>query len=223
MVHRLGRADRVADELSVEIVDLRTVLPGREAVLASVRKTSKVIVLHEDTMTGGFGAEIAATIAEEAFEDLDAPPNTSPRPIRRYLSRRYSRRSCKVSDVVAALRGSAATDGDRHRRRRSCPRCVSVSEGTSTRWLRRWRSIAADEPLLGSRRTRSTRRCRAPGLASCRRSSSGGRDRARRDIVARIGAGDARRSCPAAPPGQPGRSPEPVAAEPEPAPVAPLA
>ena len=45
----------------------------KEAVLASVRKTSKLLVLHEDNRSGGFGGEIVATVAEEAFEDLDAP------------------------------------------------------------------------------------------------------------------------------------------------------
>jgi 2-oxoisovalerate dehydrogenase E1 component beta subunit len=60
--------------LSVEIVDLRSLLPyDEETVLASVRKCGKVILLHEDTRTGGMAGELAALIAEKAFEDLDGP------------------------------------------------------------------------------------------------------------------------------------------------------
>jgi len=60
--------------ISAEIVDMRTLLPlDEETVLASVRKTSRAIVLHEATLTGGVGGEIAARIAEKAFYDLDAP------------------------------------------------------------------------------------------------------------------------------------------------------
>jgi 2-oxoisovalerate dehydrogenase E1 component len=60
--------------LSADLIDLRSLLPwDKEAVLESVRRTGKVIVLHEDTLTGGIGGEIAATIAEECFEVLDAP------------------------------------------------------------------------------------------------------------------------------------------------------
>ena len=60
--------------LSLEVVDLRSLLPyDEEAVLASARKCSKVILLHEDTRTGGMAGELAALIAEKAFEDLDGP------------------------------------------------------------------------------------------------------------------------------------------------------
>lgn len=59
---------------SIEILDLRTIIPwDKEAVLASVRKTSKVLIVHEDISIAGFGAEISAVIAQEAFMDLDGP------------------------------------------------------------------------------------------------------------------------------------------------------
>ncbi len=60
--------------ISLEVVDLRSLLPyDEELVLASVRKCSKVILLHEDTRTGGMAGELAALIAEKAFDDLDGP------------------------------------------------------------------------------------------------------------------------------------------------------
>jgi 2-oxoisovalerate dehydrogenase E1 component beta subunit len=58
----------------VEVVDLRTLVPfDRETVLGSVRKTGKALIVHEDNLTGGFGGEVAAVIAQDAFEHLDAP------------------------------------------------------------------------------------------------------------------------------------------------------
>ena len=96
---------------SVQVLDLRTLIPwDREAVLEAARQTSKVLVLHEDTRTGGFGAEIAATIAEEAFEHLDAPVKRiaapdSPVPFSPPLEQAFIP---QVADVVAGLRELAA-------------------------------------------------------------------------------------------------------------------
>jgi pyruvate/2-oxoglutarate/acetoin dehydrogenase E1 component len=105
-------ADEAAQKLeqegvSVEILDLRTLAPwDKDAVVKSVEKTSKALVLHEDTLTGGFGAEIVATIAEEAFETLDAPvkriaaPDT-PVPFAPPLEKAFIP---QVEDVVAGLK-----------------------------------------------------------------------------------------------------------------------
>jgi 2-oxoisovalerate dehydrogenase E1 component beta subunit len=103
-------AKQLEGDLSVEIIDLRTLSPwDRETVLESVSKTSKALVLHEDTHTAGFGAEIMATIMEEAFEDLDAPvkrvtaPDT-PVPFSPPLEKWFLP---QVEDVVAGLKDLA--------------------------------------------------------------------------------------------------------------------
>ncbi len=76
LVHRaeVAAAQLERDAISVEILDLRSLSPyDWEAIAASVRKTSRVVVAYEDTLSWGYGAEIAARIAEELFADLDAP------------------------------------------------------------------------------------------------------------------------------------------------------
>jgi 2-oxoisovalerate dehydrogenase E1 component beta subunit len=76
MVHTAQEAAEILakDGIEVEIVDLRTLLPlDREAITATVKKTNKIILLHEDTRTGGLAGEIAAIINEDAFDDLDGP------------------------------------------------------------------------------------------------------------------------------------------------------
>jgi 2-oxoisovalerate dehydrogenase E1 component beta subunit len=76
MVHTsLEAAEQLAKQgIDAEVIDLRTLLPlDRETILASVRKTNKLLVVHEDTRTGGIAGEIAAIVCEDAFEDLDGP------------------------------------------------------------------------------------------------------------------------------------------------------
>jgi pyruvate/2-oxoglutarate/acetoin dehydrogenase E1 component len=72
----LDAAAKLAEEgISAEVVDVRSLVPlDKETILASVRKTRRVLVVHEAIKRGGYGAEIAALIAEDAFDDLDAPP-----------------------------------------------------------------------------------------------------------------------------------------------------
>src|SRR5215468_7576515 len=63
-----------ADDISIEVLDLRTLLPlDREAILATAKKTGKVLIVHEDRLTGGIGGEIAALVGEFAFDYLDGP------------------------------------------------------------------------------------------------------------------------------------------------------
>lgn len=77
MVHQCLAAAQVLeadDDLEVEILDLRSLSPlDRDAIMESVKRTNKVLIVHEDTLTGGIGAELAAMLAEELFEYLDGP------------------------------------------------------------------------------------------------------------------------------------------------------
>ena len=76
MVHESEKAaEQLAEAgVDVEIIDLRTLLPlDEEAIIASVKKTNRALIVHEDTRTGGIAGEIAMRISEKAFEWLDAP------------------------------------------------------------------------------------------------------------------------------------------------------
>ncbi|HXS10621.1 MAG TPA: alpha-ketoacid dehydrogenase subunit beta [Candidatus Krumholzibacteria bacterium] len=113
MVYKaLEAADELAkDGIEVEVLDLRTILPlDEEAILATARKTSKVIVMHEATMTGGPGGEVVARIAQKAFEYLDGPivriaPPDTPVPYSPPLEEAFLP---QVKDIVATARKLAA-------------------------------------------------------------------------------------------------------------------
>ncbi|MCH7606886.1 MAG: alpha-ketoacid dehydrogenase subunit beta [Chloroflexi bacterium] len=100
------------DGVEVEVVDLRTLKPlDGDTVLASVRKTGKLLIVHEDNLTGGVGAEIAALVAYQAFEHLDGPisrlcgPDVPTMPFAQTLEDAYMPDTEKV---VQALRKLAA-------------------------------------------------------------------------------------------------------------------
>jgi 2-oxoisovalerate dehydrogenase E1 component beta subunit len=108
----LSVADTLAAEgTSAEVVDLRTLIPlDIDTVLASVRKTGKALIVHEDNLTGGFGAEVAALVSQQAFEDLDAPVTRvaaidTPIPFTPVLEREYLPTE---EDILRAARDLAA-------------------------------------------------------------------------------------------------------------------
>jgi 2-oxoisovalerate dehydrogenase E1 component beta subunit len=113
MVYKaLEAAEELAkDGIEVEVLDLRTILPlDEEAILATAKKTSKVIVMHEATMTGGPGGEVVARIAQKAFEYLDGPivriaPPDTPVPYSPPLEEAFLP---QVKDIVASARKLAA-------------------------------------------------------------------------------------------------------------------
>jgi len=105
-------AEELAKEgIDVEVLDLRSLVPlDQDAILESVRKTNRVVVAHEDTKTGGFGGEVAARIAELAFEHLDAPIRRvasldTPAPYSPVLEDRFMP---QPADLARALRETAA-------------------------------------------------------------------------------------------------------------------
>jgi 2-oxoisovalerate dehydrogenase E1 component beta subunit len=106
----LEAAEKAAgDGIDVEVLDLRTLLPlDEEAILESARRTGKVIVLHEATRTGGPGGEVAALIAEQAFEWLEAPivrltPPDTPVPYAPALEEAFLPNAKALGDAIRAL------------------------------------------------------------------------------------------------------------------------
>ena len=112
MVHyALEAAERVAGEgIDCEVVDLRTLRPlDRETLLGSVRKTGKCLVAYEDNRFMGYGAEIAAIVAEEAFDYLDGPvsriagPDTPAMPYNHILEDWFMLSPAKIADAIRKL------------------------------------------------------------------------------------------------------------------------
>ena len=114
MVHETLKAAEIlaGEDIEVEIVDLRTISPlDKPTILESVRRTHKVAIVHEDSLTGGIGGELAAIVASEAFDALDGPivrvaaPDAPATPFNGYLEDLYLPNAAKIA---AALRELAA-------------------------------------------------------------------------------------------------------------------
>jgi 2-oxoisovalerate dehydrogenase E1 component beta subunit len=112
MVHESLKAAEAAasDGIEVEIVDLRTISPlDKATILDSVRRTHKVLIVHEDSLTGGFGGELAAIIAAEAFDTLDGPilrvaaPDAPATPFNTYLEDLYLPNADKIARAIRDL------------------------------------------------------------------------------------------------------------------------
>ena len=109
----LEAADILAQkDIDVEVVDLRTLKPlDRETIQESVKKTGKLLIVHEDNVTGGVGPEVAALVADEAFQYLDGPitrlcgPDVPTMPFAQSLEDAYMP---NLEKIAAALRKLAA-------------------------------------------------------------------------------------------------------------------
>jgi 2-oxoisovalerate dehydrogenase E1 component beta subunit len=109
--YALEAAERVAHEgIDVEVIDLRTLRPlDRETLLSSVRKTGKCLVAYEDNRFGGYGAEIAAIVAEDAFDYLDGPvsriagPDVPAMPYNHVLEEWFMVNPSRIADAIRKL------------------------------------------------------------------------------------------------------------------------
>ena len=110
-LYALEAAERVAGEgIDVEVVDVRSLRPlDRDTVLSSVRKTGKCLVAYEDNRFGGYGAEICAIVAEEAFDYLDGPvtriagPDVPGVPYNHALEDWFMLSPAKIADAIRKL------------------------------------------------------------------------------------------------------------------------
>ncbi len=171
----LQAAQRVKEQhgQEVEVIDLRTISPwDRDIVGESVKRTRRLVVVHEDVLTAGFGGEVAAWAAEALWDDLEAPIRTWPRSTPMSpTSRRSSRRSCRRSTTSSLP--SRQRSPDAGRRLISCvlprpppPRCARTTRAGAA--VVASTSAATKSSRVASSPARSARRERSPRRSSGR-------------------------------------------------------